>query len=105
MQLKGSKCIECGKTILSKSGKAKLCMDKSTCRVAHARKQKKAQKEAEKMTVTLEQHALWELICKKCPQAGSMCNQMLIQHGKEAFGMILVTCAYMLKVEDWEYVK
>jgi len=93
-----SKCKVCGKDILSKSGRAELCQDKSTCRVAWSRKQKRAQKEAEKMTITLDQYALYEVIFAVDENVAGYLNKMLYECGKEAFEIMLRTCAYMLKV-------
>lgn len=92
-------CSVCGETFLAKTPKASVCVEKSTCRVKRARANKKAQIEADKMTVTLEQHHLFEAICQKNGAVGSGLAQMLKMHGKEAFQLMLVTVAYMYQIE------
>lgn len=96
MQLKGSTCEICGKAILSKTGKATLCMDKSTCRVAKARKQKKAQKEAEKMMVSTETFALYQTIITVCPSAKIDLDVLLSEYGKGAFASALTIASFVL---------
>jgi len=98
VQLKGSTCKVCGRAILSKTGKAELCQDKSTCRVAWARKQKGLQKEAEKMTVSLEQFALYELVGKADYEMKMALDHMLRTHGKDAFSWMLVSVSRLMKV-------
>lgn len=92
-------CVICGQQFMSKTSKATVCIDKSTCRVKASRARKKAQAEAEKMMVTLEQHALYEAVCMKNGAVGSSLSQMLKLHGKDAFSLMLVTVAYMYQVE------
>lgn len=84
---------------MAKTPRAKVCAQKSTCRVKSSRAKKKAQQEAEKMMVTMEQHALYEAVCMKNGAVGSALSQMLKLHGKEAFNLMLVTVAYMYQVE------
>lgn len=92
-------CTVCGNQFMAKTANATVCIEKSTCRVKASRAKKKAQIEAEKMMVTMEQHVLYEAVCMKNGAVGSALSQMLKLHGKEAFNLMLVTVAYMYQVE------
>jgi len=88
-----NKCEVCGKTFASKRKSARFCQDKSTCRVTHARKQKQAQEQANRMTVPLELFKLYETVTTLRPQAKPTLDHILLTHGQGAFNAALyVAC-------------
>lgn len=93
MQLSISTCKVCGKQFFSKTGKAEFCQDKSTCRVAYSRKQKRAQVEAEKMTVSIETYALYQTVISIRPQTKGSLDYVLAAYGKGAFNAALVVAS------------
>jgi len=90
MQLHMNTCKVCGKQFFAKTGKAEFCQDKSTCRVAWSRQQKRAQQEAERMTVDMSTYALYESVTALAPNVKGTLDLVLHQHGKDIFSMTLV---------------
>lgn len=92
-------CKVCGKTFLAKRADAETCTKNSTCRVKLSRERAKAQREAEKMTIPLEQYSLYEAVCKANPMVASVLSQMLKLHGKDAFTLMLNSMVYVFRLE------
>jgi len=93
MQFSLCTCKVCGKQFFAKSGKAEFCQDKSTCRVAYSRKQKRAQVEAEKMTVSIEVYALYQTVIGIRPNTKDSLDYVLAAYGKGAFNAALVVAS------------
>jgi len=96
-------CKVCGKTFLAKRADAEVCNNNSTCRVKLSRQNKKAsikaQLEAERMTIPLEQYALYEAVCVASPMMGNSLSQMLKLHGSDAFALMLNSLVYVFRLE------
>lgn len=76
-------CIECGSKFYSKEP-AKLCVDKSTCRVKHARKQAKIDALAKVLMMDMEtykRYLFWEQVK---PELKPVLDALVIDHGMPA---------------------
>lgn len=84
---------------MAKTPKATVCAQKSTCRVKASRAKKKAQQEAEKMMLDIEDYALYQLIVERNPGLASLLAQQLKLNGKSAMHLTLVSIAYVYQVD------
>lgn len=92
-------CSVCGDQFMAKTAKATVCIEKSTCRVKASRAKRKAQKEAESMTLDMADYALYEMVVKRNPGLASLLSQQLKQNGKSAMHLTLVSLAYVYEMD------
>jgi len=83
-------CKVCGKHFMSKRNKAEFCQDNSTCRVKWRRQQKRAQAEADKMTLDMETYRMYNDIITKYPALEWALTWLLTNNGKETLKNFMV---------------